>query len=70
MVYRSKDHLVLVLFLSGVYVCVEVDGYKFYDQQAKTHSSVRTLDPHWDQVRLISFLTEIIQNWWMYQTKS
>ncbi|MED6269584.1 hypothetical protein CHARACLAT_000927 [Characodon lateralis] len=32
-----------------VYVCVEVDGYGFYDQQAQTHSSVRSLNPHWDQ---------------------
>ncbi|KAM3857431.1 active breakpoint cluster region-related protein [Diretmus argenteus] len=32
-----------------VYVCVEVDGYEFYDQQANTHSTVHTLHPHWDQ---------------------
>ncbi|KAE8279125.1 Breakpoint cluster region protein [Larimichthys crocea] len=32
-----------------VYVCVEVDGYEFYDKQAKTHSSVHSLNPHWDQ---------------------
>ncbi|XP_067435872.1 breakpoint cluster region protein [Thunnus thynnus] len=32
-----------------VYVCVEVDGYEFYDKQAKTHSSIHSLNPHWDQ---------------------
>ncbi|KAM4536877.1 active breakpoint cluster region-related protein isoform 3-T3 [Odontesthes bonariensis] len=32
-----------------VYVCVEVDGFEFYDRLAQTHSSVRSLDPHWDQ---------------------
>ncbi|XP_028420237.1 active breakpoint cluster region-related protein isoform X5 [Perca flavescens] len=32
-----------------VYVCVEVDGYEFYDKQAQTHSSVHSLNPHWDQ---------------------
>ncbi|XP_070786126.1 active breakpoint cluster region-related protein isoform X2 [Enoplosus armatus] len=30
------------------YVCVEVDGYEFYDTQAQTHS-VHSLNPHWDQ---------------------
>lgn len=34
----------------GVYVCVEVDGWDFYNKQAKTHSSVQSLSPHWDQV--------------------
>uniref|UniRef100_A0A3P9P7F4 Si:dkey-33c9.6 n=1 Tax=Poecilia reticulata TaxID=8081 RepID=A0A3P9P7F4_POERE len=32
-----------------VYVCVEVDGYEFYDKRAQTHSSVRSLNPLWDQ---------------------
>ncbi|XP_028284942.1 active breakpoint cluster region-related protein [Parambassis ranga] len=32
-----------------VYVCVEVDGYEFYDKQCQTHSSVCSLNPHWDQ---------------------
>ncbi|XP_041634817.1 active breakpoint cluster region-related protein isoform X1 [Cheilinus undulatus] len=32
-----------------VYVCVEVDGFEFYDKQAQTHSSVHSLSPHWDQ---------------------
>ncbi|XP_070711068.1 active breakpoint cluster region-related protein [Pempheris klunzingeri] len=32
-----------------VYVCVEVDGYEFYDLQAQTHSSILSLHPHWDQ---------------------
>ncbi|XP_018551974.1 active breakpoint cluster region-related protein isoform X1 [Lates calcarifer] len=32
-----------------VYVCVEVDGYEFYNKQAQTHSSVHSLNPHWDQ---------------------
>lgn len=41
------------LCLSGVYVCVEVDGYEFYDKQAKTHSSVLSVRPHWDQVGLL-----------------
>lgn len=31
------------------YVCVEVDGYEFYDKQAQTHSSIHSLNPHWDQ---------------------
>ncbi|PWA28864.1 hypothetical protein CCH79_00012933, partial [Gambusia affinis] len=35
--------------VAGVYVCVEVDGYEFYDKQAQTHSSVRSLNPLWDQ---------------------
>lgn len=39
------------LSCSGVYVCVEVDGYEFYDKQAQTHSSIHSLNPHWDQVR-------------------
>ncbi|XP_011485830.1 active breakpoint cluster region-related protein isoform X1 [Oryzias latipes] len=34
---------------AGVYVCVEVDGFEFYDRQAQTHSSVHSLNPHWDQ---------------------
>lgn len=32
-------------------MCLEVDGYEFHDQQAQTHSSVHSLNPHWDQVR-------------------
>ncbi|KAA8579092.1 hypothetical protein FQN60_007212 [Etheostoma spectabile] len=32
-----------------MYVCVEVDGYEFYNKHAQTHSSVHTLNPHWDQ---------------------
>lgn len=31
-------------------MCLEVDGYEFHDRQAQTHSSVRSLNPHWDQV--------------------
>ncbi|XP_034413045.1 active breakpoint cluster region-related protein isoform X2 [Cyclopterus lumpus] len=34
---------------ASVYACVEVDGYEFYDKQAQTHSSVHSLNPHWDQ---------------------
>ncbi|XP_068444089.1 active breakpoint cluster region-related protein [Clinocottus analis] len=34
---------------ASVYVCVEVDGYEFYDKQAQTHSSVHSLNPRWDQ---------------------
>ncbi|XP_034020404.1 breakpoint cluster region protein isoform X2 [Thalassophryne amazonica] len=32
-----------------VYVCVEADGYEFHDKQAQTHSSVLSMNPHWDQ---------------------
>ncbi|XP_061565520.1 active breakpoint cluster region-related protein isoform X2 [Cololabis saira] len=32
-----------------VYVCVEVDGFEFYDKQAQTHSLLHSLNPHWDQ---------------------
>lgn len=46
-----------LLSLSGVYVCVEVDGYEFHDRRAQTHTSVHSLDPHWDQVR-VGKLTE------------
>ncbi|TNN58873.1 Active breakpoint cluster region-related protein [Liparis tanakae] len=35
---------------TSVYVCVEVDGYEFYDKQVQTHTSVPSLNPHWDQV--------------------
>lgn len=41
---------------TGVYVCVEVDGYEFYDKQAQTHSSIHSLNPHWDQVGSFSVL--------------
>ncbi|XP_056299074.1 active breakpoint cluster region-related protein isoform X2 [Pseudoliparis swirei] len=34
---------------TSVYVCVEVDGSEFYDKQVQTHSSVPSLNPHWDQ---------------------
>lgn len=43
-----------------VYVCAEVDGYKFYDQQTQTHSSVLSLNPHWDQE--LSFQVDGAQN--------
>lgn len=45
-----NDELEVTLSFSGVYVCVEVDGYEFYDKQAQTHTSVHSLNPHWDQV--------------------
>lgn len=32
-----------------VFVCVEVDGFDFYEKQAQTHSSVHTLSPQWEQ---------------------
>ncbi|KAM6908951.1 active breakpoint cluster region-related protein [Xenentodon cancila] len=32
-----------------VYVCVEVDGFEFYEKQAQTHSLLHSLNPHWDQ---------------------
>ncbi|KAM8900086.1 active breakpoint cluster region-related protein isoform 2-T2 [Spinachia spinachia] len=34
---------------ASAYVCLEVDGYGFYDKQAKTHSSVQSRNPLWDQ---------------------
>uniref|UniRef100_A0A672ZEJ1 Si:dkey-33c9.6 n=1 Tax=Sphaeramia orbicularis TaxID=375764 RepID=A0A672ZEJ1_9TELE len=34
-----------------VYVCVEVDGFDFYERQAQTHSSVLSFSPQWEQVR-------------------
>ncbi|XP_051799992.1 active breakpoint cluster region-related protein isoform X2 [Acanthochromis polyacanthus] len=43
-----------------LYVCVEVDGYEFYDKQAQTHSSVHSLNPHWDQE--LSFQVDGAQN--------
>ncbi|XP_026209151.1 active breakpoint cluster region-related protein isoform X2 [Anabas testudineus] len=45
---------------ASVYVCVEVDGYEFYDKQAQTHSSVLSLSPHWDQE--LSFQVDGAQN--------
>ncbi|XP_067380412.1 active breakpoint cluster region-related protein isoform X2 [Channa argus] len=45
---------------TSVYVCVEVDGYEFYDKQAQTHSSVLSLCPHWDQE--LSFQVDGAQN--------
>ncbi|XP_039996245.1 active breakpoint cluster region-related protein isoform X3 [Xiphias gladius] len=45
---------------TSVYVCVEVDGYEFYDKQAQTHSSVHSLNPHWDQE--LSFQVDKAQN--------
>ena len=47
-----KGKLFLFPLLSGVYVCLEVDGYEFYDKQAQTDSSVHSINPNWDQVRL------------------
>uniref|UniRef100_A0A4W5K9R0 C2 domain-containing protein n=1 Tax=Hucho hucho TaxID=62062 RepID=A0A4W5K9R0_9TELE len=46
--------------LLGVYVCVEVDGFEFYESQAQTHSSVSSLSPHWDQE--FSFQVDGAQN--------
>ncbi|XP_023276579.1 active breakpoint cluster region-related protein-like isoform X3 [Seriola lalandi dorsalis] len=43
-----------------VYMCVEVDGYEFYDTKAQTHSSVHSLNPHWDQE--LSFQVDGAQN--------
>ncbi|XP_010904262.1 breakpoint cluster region protein isoform X2 [Esox lucius] len=34
---------------ASVYVCVEVDGFEFYESRAQTHSSVIGVCPHWDQ---------------------
>ncbi|KAJ8008322.1 hypothetical protein DPEC_G00103630 [Dallia pectoralis] len=34
---------------ASVYVCVEVDGFEFYDSRAQTHSSITGVCPHWDQ---------------------
>ncbi|XP_069563754.1 active breakpoint cluster region-related protein [Brachyistius frenatus] len=43
-----------------LYVCVEVDGFEFYDTQAQTHSSVHSLNPRWDQE--LCFLVDGAQN--------
>ncbi|KAM9424752.1 active breakpoint cluster region-related protein isoform 2-T2 [Pholidichthys leucotaenia] len=43
-----------------IHVCVEVDGFEFYDKQAQTHSSVLSLNPHWDQE--LSFQVDSTQN--------
>ncbi|XP_053715474.1 active breakpoint cluster region-related protein isoform X1 [Synchiropus splendidus] len=57
---------VMIHFASGlqeaasVYLFVEVDGYGFYDQHAKTHSSARSLSPHWEQE--LSFQMDEAQN--------
>ncbi|CDQ80409.1 unnamed protein product [Oncorhynchus mykiss] len=45
---------------ASVYVCVEVDGFEFYESQAQTHSSVSSLSPHWDQE--FSFQVDGAQN--------
>ncbi|KAL0970286.1 hypothetical protein UPYG_G00239870 [Umbra pygmaea] len=42
--------------LAGVYVCVEVDGFEFYESRAQTHSSVSSVRPQWDQE--FSFLVD------------
>ncbi|KAF7644844.1 hypothetical protein LDENG_00214620 [Lucifuga dentata] len=46
-----------------VYVCVEVDGYEFYDKQAQTHSSVHSLNPQWDQE--LCFQVDGAQSLWV-----
>ncbi|XP_072232517.1 active breakpoint cluster region-related protein [Leuresthes tenuis] len=43
-----------------VYACVEVDGFDFYGRLAQTHSSIRSLNPHWDQE--LSFQVDGAQN--------
>nr|XP_043877733.1 active breakpoint cluster region-related protein isoform X3 [Solea senegalensis] len=43
-----------------VYVCVEVDGCDFYDNETQTHSSVHSLNPYWDQE--LSFQVDGAQN--------
>ncbi|CAN9509623.1 unnamed protein product [Ophioblennius macclurei] len=43
-----------------VYVCVEVDGFEFYNNQAQTHSSIQSLNPQWDQE--LSFQVDGAQN--------
>ncbi|KAK6292053.1 hypothetical protein J4Q44_G00378380 [Coregonus suidteri] len=45
---------------ASVYVCVEVDGFEFYERHAQTHSSVSSLSPHWDQE--FSFQVDGAQN--------
>ncbi|KAG7243436.1 hypothetical protein INR49_011893 [Caranx melampygus] len=45
---------------SSVYVCVEVDGYEFYNKEAQTHSSVHSLHPQWDEE--LSFQVDGAQN--------
>ncbi|KAJ8416637.1 hypothetical protein AAFF_G00325150 [Aldrovandia affinis] len=34
---------------ASMYVCLEVDGYKFYDNKAQTRPSLSTLTPQWDE---------------------
>ncbi|KAG9346372.1 hypothetical protein JZ751_006683 [Albula glossodonta] len=35
---------------ASLYVCLEVDGYKFYDNKAQTRLSLSSLTPQWDEV--------------------
>ncbi|KAI1898809.1 hypothetical protein AGOR_G00076180 [Albula goreensis] len=34
---------------ASLYVCLEVDGYKFYDNKAQTRLSLSSLTPQWDE---------------------
>ncbi|KAJ8338183.1 hypothetical protein SKAU_G00371490 [Synaphobranchus kaupii] len=34
---------------ASLYVCLEVDGYKFYDNRAQTRLSLSSLTPHWHE---------------------
>jgi len=36
--------------LSGAYVCVEVDGFEFYDRRKQTSLSAFCVTPQWDEV--------------------
>ncbi|XP_041739963.2 active breakpoint cluster region-related protein isoform X2 [Coregonus clupeaformis] len=45
---------------ASMYVCVEVDGFEFYERQAQTHSSVSSPSPQWDQE--FSFQVDGAQN--------
>ncbi len=47
----SNKLLVFISFdLSGAYVCVEVDGFEFYDRQKQTCLSAFSVSPQWDEV--------------------
>lgn len=35
---------------SGAYVCVEVDGFEFYDRRKQTCLSAFCVTPQWDEV--------------------
>ncbi|KAG5852049.1 active breakpoint cluster region-related protein [Anguilla anguilla] len=34
---------------ASLYICLEVDGYRFYDNRAQSHPSLCSLTPQWDE---------------------